>query len=145
MSVREKSYWILRRERLMTSGLCIDCGKAPAKKSAKRCPPCAEKINLYDRNRTRLKRGEAAIKPSPNAPKDCPVTQNQVNYLVSLFPDGMNFGDIGYLIGVSRYRAQVICEGAVAKIYRECLRRGLDADAIIGKGFSMLAVAEKWS
>lgn len=125
VSVSEKSYYVLRRERLTESGLCIECGNRPRKKTARRCVVCTGKMTrAHHRSIGRavpLRRHEQAT-------------------------DGMmTFTEIGNALGISRSRAEQICYRALHKLQRECERVGLDAGDIMGKGFSMIANCERWA
>lgn len=130
MSAPEKSYHTLRRHRLLASGLCIDCAKAPHTETAKRCKPCSDKVRVRGAKHWRKLKSE----------------RNESGTRYAHAPeDGATFGEIADDLGLSRQATQRIFYSALAKVTRECKRRGIDASMIVGRGFSMIAMCEKWA
>lgn len=116
--------WKSRRARLMSAGLCVDCGRVPRSETAQRCNKCTAKV--VARNRP----GMAIRRRSPN---------------YSTADEGMTFTEIGKAMGISRSRAEQICCRALFKLQRACKRAGIDASDIVGKGVSNFASLEKWA
>ena len=130
MSVTEKSYWQARRNRLIESGLCIDCGRNKPTPTSKRCVSCNRRMSGHQRRRN-------AIIKARN--KGAAERYGHVD------ADGASFQVIGDAIGVSKTRAEQIYHKAIAKVWRECRRLGIDANDIVGRGFSSIALCEKWA
>lgn len=112
-----------RRAELEKAGLCIDCGLEPRRETSKRGVVCGARANARQRE-----------------------------YLKNLDPvdiqhaDGeMTFAEIGKVLNLSRERTRHIYLRALVKIRKECKRLGIEYTDVVGKGFSMLATAEKWA
>ena len=143
----------LRRQRLSAAGLCIDCAERPNKPSARRCVECAEKVNQYRRSYPQRKRqywtgrgtgdvsGATLAIPFSDVTAVTGLTPQQISCAIG----GASFLEIGLALGISTQRAQQICYRAMNKIYVTCKNMGIDPSMIIGKGFSMLATAERWA
>lgn len=130
MSVPERSYHSLRRDRLLALGLCIDCGREPHTATAKRCPACGKKLRA---------RG---VKHWEKIKKERVDSGTRYEHAPE---GGMGFGAIAKELGISRQAAQATFYRALSKFRAECVRRGIDASSIIGKGFSSLALCERWA
>jgi single-stranded DNA-specific DHH superfamily exonuclease len=126
VSVSAKEYWKLRVERLSAAGLCIHCGKKPRTETTKRCADCKNRTAKYSR-RHYEKTKDKAFKMRGGE-----------------HGEGATFAQIGLALGISRTRVEQIYERAILKLHRECTKRGLDANLILGRGFSMIALAERW-
>ena len=61
------------------------------------------------------------------------------------YVDGATFSQIGLALGISRSRVEQIYHRAIKKLWRECKRQGIDPGMIIGRGFSAIALCEKWA
>ena len=113
-----------RRNERSALGLCIDCGRNPRTETAKRCVGCCKKATA------RQKRYLKSIKPGISGHAD---------------EGEMTFEEIAAELGISRERARHIYLRALMKLQRQCDKMGMDASMIIGRGFSMLATAERWA
>lgn len=127
VSVSAREYWRLRVERLDAAGICIHCGKNPRIDDTKRCGECTKRLSNYNRR---------YYNKSKNKAKKLKIGHIE---------DGATFREIGLAIGVSRTRAEQIYLRAMDKVAREFKRMGITEADVIGRGFSMLATAEKWS
>lgn len=125
--INEKSYWILRRERLTAAGICIDCAKKRKKPTARRCIDCSNKLSAYHQT----------------LPKKS--TKPRKTEYETAGKGGMSFEAIAYELGVSRQRVVQIYTRAIIKLQRECRRMNLEVSDVTKLGFSMLATAEKWA
>lgn len=130
MSVTEKSYWQARRNRLIESGLCIDCGRNKPTPTSKRCVSCNRRMAGHQRRRNAIikARNEKANLSAGHAGAD-----------------GCSFQEIGDALGISRTRAEQLYHRAIGKVWRECRRLGIDGAEVFGRGFSAIALCEKWA
>ena len=124
--ITEKSYWQLRVERLKAAGLCMHCGKRPHNGTTKRCDECVIRMAEYGKRYYRK----------------CKVN---ANLLKDRIGDGATFREIGLALGISRTRAETIYKNALAKLWRECKRRDIDPTMIIARGFSSIALCERYA
>lgn len=130
MSANPDRSYLDRRAKLAAAGICITCGKRPRSKTTLRCETCSGKHNASQR------RYQKKLNSDYKAARAIYLHAGA---------DGMTFQEIGDAIGVSRTRAEQIYYRAMTKLRRECNRLGLDASHVLGRGFSMLATAEKWA
>jgi hypothetical protein len=110
-------YTKARRERLKASGICVDCARTEAIKTAQRCQECNEK----QLKRKRMARPDCIAGREDGAP---------------------TLREIAEEMGISAPRVQQLLTSALRKVRLECLRRGIDASWIIGTPLSRLAEAE---
>lgn len=113
----------LRAER-SAAGLCIDCGREPRTDISKRGSVCGKKANA------RQKRYWKSLTQSIGGRDD---------------EGEMTFEEIGAEVGLSRERVRIVYLRALTKLRRECDRIGIDPSDIIGRGFSSLALCERWA
>lgn len=130
MSASPQKTYLERRAALSAAGICIICGKAPRTERSLRCETCSGKHAAYQRRY----QSKLNNKRHPDSAR-----------YMHMGADGATFQEIGDALGISRSRAEQIYDRAISKLWRECKRLDLDLTDIIGRGFSSLALCEKWA
>lgn len=113
------NYYAEWRRRMESNGVCNRCGNHPIlKPGRKQCGHCIEERKEYRRI---LAEAEEMNRPL------------------------MTFDEIALSLGISGSRTRVIYANAIRKVYRKCKKLGIDAGDIVGRGFSSIALCEKWA